>query len=305
MQSRLQVSSGPDKPKKGEKPAPEKTPNVELEFEGGRKEKADLTKIKGSLWWFGGQVPRLTAAGKYLPQVPLATGLPAGKFKWSVTQGADKVKFVVKEGLKDSATIEDDLVTVQSAGASSKPKDVNLHLEHTPKGAKKTDSYDTTLEVRAPKKLVPLRTTDSAKEGGYESKFEYTLKDNFDDPVPYVDYNEDFGTEIWDSETARKTSAFPPRKKGSGLTDGAATLVDNFRIFAPAAETAKVVPPITNPKKPLSTTKILHFWQQWYVGSTAPGKGVLVQDDTGQMYTDHGRHEDIVSPPAPAKKAKE
>lgn len=273
---------------------------MELEFTGGRKEKADLTKIKGLLWWFNGEVPRLAAVGKYLPQIDLATGLPAGQFRWRVTKGADKVKFVLKGAEKESVTTEDDSATVRSTGPSGGAGDVNLHLEHTPEGTKKTDTYDITLEVRAPQKLIPLKVTDAAKEGGFESRMEYTLKDNFDDPVPYLDYNEDFGPEVWDSESAKKTSTFPPRNKGNGITDGAATLTDYFRIYGPASETAKVVPPITPPRKPLSTTKILHFWHKWYAGSTTPGKGVLVQTNTGQMYSDHGRHEDIVSPPAAA-----
>lgn len=294
--SNLRVISGPEEKPKEEK----KEPEVTLEFEGGRKEKADLTKIKGVLWWFNGEVPRLTAVGKYLTQIALATGLPEGQFKWSVTKGADKVKLVVKGGLKESATLVDDSATIQSTAPSSKAGDVNLHLEHTPKGAKKAENYDIEMDVRAPKKLIPAGVTDAAKEGGYETKFDYTLKDNFDDPIPYIDYNEDFGPEIWDSESAKKTSTFPPRTKGSAITDGAAILHDYFRMYGPASETAKVVPPITNPQKPLSTTKILHFWQKWYVGGTTPGKGVLVQTNTGQMYTDHGRHEDIVSPPAAA-----
>src|SRR5262245_4511780 len=92
MQSSLRLSSGPDKRKEEPKAPAKKDPDIELVFAGGRKEKADLTKIKGDLWWFGNEAPRLTAVGKYLPRLPLRTGLGSGKFKWSVTSGADKVK---------------------------------------------------------------------------------------------------------------------------------------------------------------------------------------------------------------------
>src|SRR5260370_1072696 len=88
LQSEMRITTAPDEPK-GKKPA-EKPDDVEVTFEGGRKEKVDLTKIKGNLWWFNGAVPRLYEAGKYLPQINLATGLPAGTFKWSITNGADK-----------------------------------------------------------------------------------------------------------------------------------------------------------------------------------------------------------------------
>jgi hypothetical protein len=299
----LSTRVGPDdKPKDAGKGSADKSPNIEIEFGGGRKEKVDLTKIKGALWWFNGEQPVLTAAGVYLTEFRVSTGLAGGTFKWTVSKGADKVSFVDGAALKTTVTSNADAAAVRSVGASKSAKDVTLTLTHTPTGAKKADSYEVGLDVRAPSRLIPLRVTDSAKDGGYSTLFEYTLKDNLGDDVPYLDYNEDFGPEVWDSTTAQKSAKFPPRQKGSALTDGAAVLHDRFEIFAPASETAKVVPPITNPQKPLSTTKFLHFWQKWYVGSRTPGKGVLVQDNKGQMYTDHGRHEDIVSPPAPPAK---
>jgi hypothetical protein len=302
LQSEMRITTGPDEKPKGEtKKPPQKPDELVVEFEGGRKEKADLTKIKGDLWWFNGAVPRLFEAGKYMPQINLATGLPEGTFKWSITKGPDKVTFVENKAEKDSVTTASDSVIVRSKGPSRSHNDVNLRVEHTPKGAKKAKVYDNIpFQVRAPERLIPAKTTDSAKDAGFESRFEYTLKDNFGDPVPYLDYNEDFGAEVWDSASAKKTMTFPPRTKGSGLTDGAAILSDNFRMIASREEAAKVVPPITNPQSPLSKTKILHFWQKWYAGSFGTGMGVLVQTNTGQFYTDHGRHENIVSPPAAA-----
>jgi len=77
----------------------------------------------------------------------------------------------------------------------------------------------------------------------------------------------------------------------------------NLRVISGPEEKpkeAKKEPEVTLEFEGAETTKILHFWQKWYVGGTNPGKGVLVQTNTGQMYTDHGRHEDIVSPPAAA-----
>jgi hypothetical protein len=301
----MRITTGPEKKPKDEPKKPAQKPDeVELEFKGGRKEKADLTKIKGTLWWFNGAVPRLYDVGKYLPQLNLTTGLPEGTFKWSVTKGADKVTFVENKTEKGSVTLGTDGVFVRSKGPSHSHNDVSLQVEHTAKGAKKAETYPIEMEVRAPERLIPGKTTDSARDAGFESRFEYTLKDNFGDPVPYLDYNEDFGSELWDSESAKKTSTFPPRKKGSGITDGAAILDDTFSIAATREEAAKVVPPITNPHSPLSKTKIFHFWQKWYAGSFGTGMGVLVQTNTGQFYPDHGRHEDIVSPPAAPKPKK-
>jgi hypothetical protein len=44
------------------------------------------------------------------------------------------------------------------------------------------------------------------------------------------------------------------------------------------------------------STPVVHWGQEWVVGSTTSGSGAPVQTDTLQKYLDHGRHLNIVSP---------
>jgi hypothetical protein len=58
-----------------------------------------------------------------------------------------------------------------------------------------------------------------------------------------------------------------------------------------------LTPPSLPPQSPLSSVKMDHAMQAWYVGSaTGGGSGVQVQSNTLQRYQDHGRHLSIVSP---------
>jgi hypothetical protein len=51
-----------------------------------------------------------------------------------------------------------------------------------------------------------------------------------------------------------------------------------------------------SPQNPLGSNAVNETRQTWFVGSTQPGLGVPVQNDSLRRYTDHGIHVDIVSP---------
>ena len=50
------------------------------------------------------------------------------------------------------------------------------------------------------------------------------------------------------------------------------------------------------PQNPLGTTKVVHWGQDIYVGSTTVGQGKKVQTATFQKYRDHADHENVTSP---------
>jgi hypothetical protein len=55
-------------------------------------------------------------------------------------------------------------------------------------------------------------------------------------------------------------------------------------------------PQPTAPQNPLSTQLIFHDTQGWFVGSLAIAGGVQVQSDQINMYIDHARPVNVVSP---------
>jgi len=55
-------------------------------------------------------------------------------------------------------------------------------------------------------------------------------------------------------------------------------------------------PSYSGPHNPLLMIKVDHSTQTWRIGSATVGSGVEVQYDTFQRYTDHGQHNNIVSP---------
>ena len=50
------------------------------------------------------------------------------------------------------------------------------------------------------------------------------------------------------------------------------------------------------PQNPLGPTKVVHWGQDIYVGSTTVGSGKKVQTATFQKYRDHADHENVISP---------
>lgn len=73
----------------------------------------------------------------------------------------------------------------------------------------------------------------------------------------------------------------------------------NPALFYDGIDKSNAGPPTPQalaPQNPLSTDKVDHWRQDWYVGGSGFGGGMRVQRDTVQRYEDHGRDENIVTP---------
>ena len=75
------------------------------------------------------------------------------------------------------------------------------------------------------------------------------------------------------------------------FTSQTGTFADDVCVIFPTG-----TPPSLPPQSPLSSVKIDHGSQAWFIGSLTEAAGVEVQSNTLQAYQDHGRHLSIVSP---------
>jgi hypothetical protein len=118
---------------------------------------------------------------------------------------------------------------------------------------------------------------------GYETDITYWILDQFGNPLPRaVEINEYWTTPIVDDY-------FNTTWRGRPATGALASPLGWYDAIG--GETADRTPVAQNPQNPLGSTRVEHWGQNWYVGSTQPGFGVLVQANTLQKYQDHGRHE--------------
>jgi hypothetical protein len=137
---------------------------------------------------------RDAAPGEPLPTtaaLPLAS-LGAGQFSLRVSSGADKVAF---DGGGAALQGEDlKTATLKTLAPSAKADDVHVEIEHAPPGAKKlAKAASVDLTVRAPDHLQLLGTEDRADGAhGYNSVTSLRVFDNLNQPMPFIDTNEDF-----------------------------------------------------------------------------------------------------------------
>ncbi len=255
----------------------------------------------GGLWWFNGATPKLAPLYPSSNELPLA-GYGKGTFSLKVVAGADKV------GLDgNAATVSgQDLtkVTVKALAPSTKHDDVSINIKHRAPGTK-TDRTDTVvLEVKAPHHLE-LLGTDHQPSGsyGYSSMTSLRVFDNFNEPMPFIDVNEDFGNATLEAGVSSNwKTGFDARTKGSTLSAGNAVFQDQYAIAPSAKPDPKTTPAPSNPGKPLGKTKVGSFPHDWYVGGSTTGNGVHVSHHVGVFFADHAEYTAFTSPPAAAKK---
>jgi hypothetical protein len=140
----------------------------------------------------------------------------------------------------------------------------------------------------APKSLRHDGTNHTVDAGYFYATHEnYTLLDDTGTPIKGFDVNEAFGAPVNDAAGADWRQSI-----AGGHHSGTTTFGDFMQ-----GESAGHTPAPQNPQTPLGSTKVQHWDQKWYIGSTTPGKGTLVQTNVFQKYRDHANHENIKSPP--------
>jgi HEAT repeats len=255
-------------------------------------ELAKITQAK-SVWWICG-VTRMTLPRSVTLKL---TNPPSGaaSFDWTVSAGSDKLVF--SNGTPTITTAANS-ATVKSLAASTAKKDVSVNVNV--QGL----SYDFMTDVRSPHQLKRRpdmdhdngRGADCTMPGnqGWQSLVAYEVDDQFGVNTS----SPDNGNAGINEKLGRKTD-FQPNNWPMLTEGGSDTLGGLFSDYLCVTGVGNPNP--TPPQSPLSTNKVDRFPQTWFAGdSTSPAdhKGCKVQTDNILRFIDHGRHTNIVSPPA-------
>jgi hypothetical protein len=228
------------------------------------------------VWWFNGSTP----AG-YTTQLTLTCDQTATSYSWQVTDGFNLV-FSISNNTGPIA-VSTNQVTLYSVGESSTRNDTKIRV--TVNG-ETSQPYQVT--VHAPNNLLAgaiNHTTDPTYV--YLSTISYTVQDVFNVQLPSdVPVNEQWSTGV-SSDVAMNWRRIDP----TGYAAPSAQFADLIRGEVPQA-----TPTPLQPQTPLSTTKVCHWGQEWWVGDATPGVGRRVQTNTLQKYLDHAAHLQIVTP---------
>lgn len=145
--------------------------------------------------------------------------------------------------------------------------------------------------VVQPSSLQQLSLTDGVfidsnyqiHPNGFDSEYEYQVKDQFGSNMTNINVNEDFGTFFSDYPGQNWPM---PGPNGRYYPDGKFT--DALGADVPAPYT----PVSSAPQSPfLGNTKVFHFAHVYRGGSPTPGQGTTIALFTTQFYTDHARNQ--------------
>jgi hypothetical protein len=245
-----------------------------------------------NLWYFGSGISApsgFTLGGTSATLT--ASGGGSGTYAWSITSGSS---IAALRGTTSGQNLT--TVTIASTSYSTSAKDVTVQLQFTPSGGS-TLPVTYSLSVDSPYEMDPDGVTDKGVNScsdttgggtnGYKSQAIYTALSFFGVTLNNIGVNETFGTQVDDFSG----NNWPPNTPGGLTIPSSNTFADTICAVGPTLTPA----PLT-PQTPLSSEKIVHSAQSWFVGSVTSGTGVEVQTDTQQYYIDHGRHLTIVSP---------
>jgi hypothetical protein len=257
------------------------------------------------LWWFGGQtLPSAFTLGA-IQATFTANGVGSqGTFAWAFTAGADKASF---SNNQSSITVTNsNTVTIVSKASSITPNDISVTLTYTPPNGSPLSPAPYSLAVDAPFSLQsfadpalgPTATSNFSASAckpipppggpdGYVSTVSYKIFSRLGTLIANIGINELFG-----GTRDLQTNNWPaPVAKAVVTPDG--TFFDEICV---TDNINKLSPHPVSPQNPLGSNEVNESRQTWYVGSTQPGSGVAVQNDSLRRFTDHGIHTDIVSP---------
>jgi hypothetical protein len=243
-----------------------------------------------NLWYFGSGISApsgFTLGGTTATLT--ASGGSSGTYSWSITAGGSKAAL---QGSTSGQSVQ-----IASTSYSTSANDVTVQLQFTPSGGS-TAPVTHSLSVDSPYKLLagsiqnygvsgPTCTNPPSGSSGFQSRINYTILSFLGVQIPNIGINENFA----DSADDYIGNNWPVFEAGGTTTPNGA-FFDNICVIFPNGG----VPPSLPPQSPLSSVKIDHVAQTWWVGSTTPALGVEVQSDTLQRYQDHGLHLSIVSP---------
>lgn len=225
------------------------------------------------IWWFNGANP----GNANMPvSIQLSAQSGGSSYSWTATANANKVS------LSNTTT---DTVTVTSAAMSGQVGDVKIKV--TVNG---TASDEYAITVKAPNQLnrTNIQHTSSTNFG-YRTEITYSIRDQFNSSLlaGSLPINEDFtGSAIADFTGMNWLIT----------ADGGATLNGPTVSDVIEGENLTKNPTPQAPQNPLGSTKVVHWGQDIYVGSTTVGQGKKVQTATFQKYRDHADHENVTSP---------
>ena len=245
-----------------------------------------------NLWYFGNGISTpqgFTLGGT--TAVLTASGGGSGDYAWSITAGGSKASLQGTTSGQNLTT-----VTIASTSYSTSSNDVTVNLKFTPTGGS-VISVNYSLTIDSPYKLIAGTITDTGVSGtsclnpstgtsGYQSLILYTMISFLGVQITNIAVNETFANDVDDYIG----NNWPVYEAGS-YTSPSGQFADDICIIFPNG-----TPPSLPPQNPLSSTKIDHGSQAWFVGSLTEAAGVEVQSNTIQRYQDHGRHLSIVSP---------
>ena len=219
------------------------------------------------LWWFDGYSP-----SGYNTSVVL-TSAGGASTSWTISAGSSIVSLSSNQGAS---------VTVSSTGQSSNANDVTI----TATNAAGSDEHE--LTVRSPHRFEAgqVVTNCPSDPWGYETNLRYTIKDQLGDTIPNdVPISEDWTTGITNHYAGTNWRRADP----GGFIVGSTW---DDRVGAEH----KDLPP--NPTIQCSDATSIQSWgQQWRVGSTTPGQGKAVQNNTLMKRRGSAVHQSISSPP--------
>jgi hypothetical protein len=242
------------------------------------------------VWWLGGAGMSDPNNGYYNVAVLGANkNCNPGDFcnetpSWSITQGASRVSMSSSTGssinltaVQPSVSVGDVQVVFNIGGFYSDP------LPFT---------------VNRPYKLGSAGAPyDAPFNDGYVSYIYYYSYDRFNNLMPSIALNEQFGTWLnddpsnnWAKPTAFGVSGYPP--------DSVSQHYWYDQIYH--HQCSACIPPVLHPQSPLTGNLIDKAPQTWRLGSSTVGSGASVQTNVLQRYQDHGRHvQPIVTPSVP------
>jgi hypothetical protein len=251
-----------------------------------------ITKDK-NLWYLGGNpAPANWSLGSTSVTLT-ANGATTGRFEWSITAGGSRAQ--LEGGVQNITKTDANTVGISSTMFSTQQNDVTVRLIYTPSGGSSaTRNFNLTID--SPYKLVSTGSTTNTGasncnnpaapgSNGFQSLVPYKIMSFLGVQISGIAVNESFTNQV-DDYIANTWPLF----QAGGTTSPDGNFVDNL------CAVNQITPPSLSPQSPLSTVKVTHASQGWFIGSSTPGSGVPVQNNTLQLYQDHGRHESVLSP---------
>lgn len=223
------------------------------------------------VWWFNGETP-----SNYSTASILFSDDGDGTY-WEIVSGSDKVQIV---GNGATAT-----VTTTGSSFSGSPGDITIRASFG------TASSDYQMTAHTPDSLFPgTATTSCDGTYGYITVLAYKVKDNLLSDMPYdVEANENFpDPSLYYDFSGANWGQSPP----NGFMTSGADMTDS--ISPPPL--ARTPAPYPTPTCDGNSTAVVHWPQEWRIGSQTVGLGSLVQTDTLQKLIGRALHTSIVSP---------